>query len=61
MTKLIRLEDQIRTEWARHVTRRHFLNRCQVGLGAVALGQTIGKNQAISAESNNTQKLGPMV
>ncbi len=60
MTKLIRLEDQIRTEWARHVTRRHFLNRCQVGLGAVALGQTIGKNQAISADSNSTQKLGPM-
>ena len=60
MTKLIRLEDQIRTEWARHVTRRHFLNRCQVGLGALALGQTIGKNQAISAESNSTQMLGPM-
>ena len=60
MTKLIRLEDQIRTEWARHVTRRHFLNRCQVGLGALALGQTIGKNQVISAESNSTQKLGPM-
>lgn len=60
MTKLIRLEDQIRTEWARHVTRRHFLNRCQVGLGALALGQTIGKNQAISAESNSTQNLGPM-
>lgn len=60
MTKLIRLEDQIRTEWARHVTRRHFLNRCQVGLGALALGQTIGKNQAISAESNSPQNLGPM-
>jgi len=57
---LIRLEDQIRTEWARHVTRRHFLNRCQVGLGALALGQTIGKNQAISAESNSPQNLGPM-
>jgi hypothetical protein len=60
MPKLIRLEDQIRTEWARHVTRRHFLNRCQVGLGALALGQTIGKNQAISAESNSPQNLGPM-
>lgn len=60
MTKLIRLEDQIRTEWARHVTRRHFLNRCQVGLGALALGQTIGKNQVISAESNGSQKLGPL-
>ena len=60
MPRLIRLEDQIRTEWARHVTRRHFLNRCQVGLGALALGQTIGKNQAISAESNSPQNLGPM-
>jgi hypothetical protein len=60
MPKLIRLEDQIRTEWARHVTRRHFLNRCQVALGALALGQTIGKNQAISAESNSPQNLGPM-
>jgi hypothetical protein len=29
-------------------------------LGALALGQTIGKNQAISAESNSPQNLGPM-
>ncbi|RLT09343.1 MAG: DUF1501 domain-containing protein [Planctomycetota bacterium] len=60
MSNLIPFEDQIRTEWARHVTRRHFLNRCQVGLGALALGQSLGRNRSESAESSVAEKLGPL-
>ena len=60
MARLIRLEDQIRTEFTKYVTRRHFLRNCQVGLGSLALGQSIGKATATAAEATSAQKPGPL-
>ena len=60
MPKLITIEEQIRTEWARHVTRRHFLSRCQVGLGALALGQALPRQHAEAADNSTSERPGPL-
>ena len=33
----------INSQQAQFITRRHFLNRCQVGLGSLALGSLMNK------------------
>jgi hypothetical protein len=60
MARLIKIDEQIRTEWARHETRRHFLSRCQVGLGALALGRSAIGGAAEAAESVPKDKAGPL-
>jgi hypothetical protein len=38
-----RLDSELRLRHARALTRRHFLQSCQVGLGALALGSLVGE------------------
>src|SRR5689334_10586765 len=50
-------------EHARFITRRHFLRRCNSGLGAVALASLLGKNvlesSALGAATNRANPLFP--
>ncbi|HKS37356.1 MAG TPA: DUF1501 domain-containing protein [Verrucomicrobiae bacterium] len=43
------LEQELRTEYARLVTRRWFFRQCGVGLGSVALASLLGAEKAVGA------------
>lgn len=59
MSKLFRMEDQLRLEWTRHQTRRHFLQSCQIGLGSLALNEALGR-KAFSAETGVAKVDSPL-
>jgi uncharacterized protein (DUF1501 family) len=46
------VQQTLRDEYARHVSRRWFLQHCGVGLGSVALGSLLGAGEAQSATGN---------
>jgi hypothetical protein len=60
MSKLTPIHVQAQTEWTRYLTRRHFLKNCQIGLGAVALSQTVGKSSSNAAETSGRKPDGPL-
>ena len=51
----IDLETELLTQSVQHSTRRHFLQNCTTGLGAMALGGLMG-NHALGAARNNVQR-----
>lgn len=53
------LEQELRAEHARLVTRRWFFRQCGVGLGSIALGSLLGADKASGATSKTTNPLGP--
>ncbi len=44
-------ERELRSEAARYITRRWFLQQCGVGLGSIALGSMLGTERAIGASA----------
>ena len=38
-------------QYLAHLTRRHFLSRCSIGLGGIALASLLGNRRALGAEA----------
>src|SRR6266702_3696502 len=59
----ISLTNELRSEYARLVTRRWFFRQCGVGLGSIALASLLGANQGRGASrlkvAENTNPLAP--
>src|SRR6266478_4255805 len=57
------LQHELRSEYARLVTRRWFFRQCGVGLGSIALASLLGTNQGVGAprpkSAGNTNPLAP--
>ena len=43
------LENELRSEYARLITRRWFFRQCGVGLGSIALASLLGPSEAAAA------------
>src|SRR5689334_20113588 len=54
------LENEIRKEYARLVSRRWFLRQCGVGLGSIALGSMLGADKAAGALSSAGKTKNPL-
>jgi hypothetical protein len=49
-----------RHEHARFLTRRHFLKRCNIGLGSIALASLMGKDAFASAGASTSSTINPL-
>jgi hypothetical protein len=56
---MMNYQQELRSEAARFVTRRWFLQQCGVGLGSIALGSLLGANPARAALPRPTDPLAP--
>src|SRR5712691_3211246 len=61
--EMTNLQHELRSEYARLVTRRWFFRQCGVGLGSIALASLLGTNQGLGAtrpkSAGNTNPLAP--
>ena len=53
-------ENELKTEYARHVSRRWFLRDCGVGLGSIALAALLGVPKAQGARAKVTAEINPL-
>src|SRR6266566_4508426 len=53
------LQHELRSEYARLVTRRWFFRQCGVGLGSMALASLLGDRQAMAAAPQIANPLAP--
>src|SRR4051812_12292988 len=53
------IQSELRSEYARLITRRWFFRQCGVGLGSIALASLLGRDQAAAAALGSSNPLAP--